>query len=105
MGRDAQLLHEYEFLTCLCSLYVCMDLCHLLPISAAVAWLRAKPVSAVRAPPKPGPWTIHSIRATLPDGGGAQSIGIALQSGSNRKTAMLLLNVADDTYFAMSDSS
>jgi yecA family protein len=37
------------------------------------------------------PWTIHSIRATLPDGGGAQSIGIALQSGSQRKMAMLLL--------------
>lgn len=37
------------------------------------------------------PWTIHSIRASLPDGGGAQSIGIALQSGSQRKMAMLLL--------------
>jgi hypothetical protein len=24
------------------------------------------------------PWTVHSIRASLPDGGGAQSIGIAL---------------------------
>ena len=41
--------------------------------------------------PERTPWTIHSIRATLPDGGGAQIIGIALQSGSNRKTAMLLL--------------
>jgi hypothetical protein len=41
--------------------------------------------------PEPGPWTIHSIRATLPDGGGAQSIAIALQSGKSRKTAMLLL--------------
>ena len=37
------------------------------------------------------PWTMHSIRASLPDGGGAQSIGIALQSGSKRKMAMLLL--------------
>ena len=37
------------------------------------------------------PWTIHNIRATVPDGGGAQSIGIALQSGSQRKMAMLLL--------------
>lgn len=36
-------------------------------------------------------WTLHSIRASLPDGGGAQSIGIALQSGSQRKMAMLLL--------------
>jgi hypothetical protein len=40
------------------------------------------------------PWTIHSIRATLPDGGGAQSIGIALQSGSQRKMVMLLLGRA-----------
>lgn len=37
------------------------------------------------------PWTMHSILASLPDGGGAQSIGIALQSGSQRKMAMLLL--------------
>jgi len=37
------------------------------------------------------PWTIHSVMATLPDGGGAQSIMIALQSGGNRKIAMLLL--------------
>lgn len=37
------------------------------------------------------PWTMHSIRASLLDGGGAQSIGIALQSGSQRKMAMLLL--------------
>jgi len=36
------------------------------------------------------PWTIHSVVATLPDGGGAQSIMIALQSGGSRKTAMLL---------------
>jgi len=37
------------------------------------------------------PWTIHNVIATLPDGGGAQSIMIALQSGGSRKTAMLLL--------------
>jgi yecA family protein len=37
------------------------------------------------------PWTLHGIRATLPDGCGAQRIGIALQSGSQRKMAMLLL--------------
>ncbi|MDT8858239.1 UPF0149 family protein [Paracoccaceae bacterium Fryx2] len=37
------------------------------------------------------PWTIHSVMATLPDGGGAQSIMIALQSGGSRKIAMLLL--------------
>ncbi len=37
------------------------------------------------------PWTIHNIMATLPDGGGAQSICIALQSGGGRKVAMLLL--------------
>lgn len=37
------------------------------------------------------PWTIHSVMATLPDGGGAQSIMIALQRGSSRKVAMLLL--------------
>lgn len=36
------------------------------------------------------PWTIHSVMATLPDGGGAQSFIIALQSGGSRKTAMLL---------------
>jgi hypothetical protein len=37
------------------------------------------------------PWTVLSIMATLPDGGGAQSIGIALQSGKRRSAAMLLL--------------
>jgi len=37
------------------------------------------------------PWTIHSVMATLPDGGGAQSILIALQSGGRRNIAMLLL--------------
>ncbi|MEI4233938.1 UPF0149 family protein [Roseovarius sp. D22-M7] len=36
------------------------------------------------------PWTIHSILATLPDGGGAQSVMIALQSGQSRKVGMLL---------------
>ncbi len=39
----------------------------------------------------PAPWTLHSVLATLPDGGGAQSIMIALQSGGTRKVAMLLL--------------
>ncbi len=37
------------------------------------------------------PWTIHNIMATLPDGGGSQSVLVALQSGGSRKTAMLLL--------------
>lgn len=37
------------------------------------------------------PWKVHSILASLPDGGGAQSIGIAIQSGSRRKMAMLLV--------------
>lgn len=37
------------------------------------------------------PWTVHSALATLADGGGAQSIMIALQSGSSRKIGMLLL--------------
>jgi hypothetical protein len=37
------------------------------------------------------PWTIRNVVATLPDGGGAQSIMIALQSGGSRKMAMLLL--------------
>lgn len=36
-------------------------------------------------------WTVNSIVATLPDGGGAQSIGIALQSGKQRSAAMVLL--------------
>jgi len=39
----------------------------------------------------PEPWTLHSVLATLPDGVGAQSIMIALQSGGSRKVAMLLL--------------
>lgn len=37
------------------------------------------------------PWGVISILATLPDGGGAQSIGIALQSGKRRSAAMVLL--------------
>ena len=45
----------------------------------------------IAADADPAPWKIHGIHATLPDGGGAQSIGIALQSGSQRKMAMLLL--------------
>lgn len=39
----------------------------------------------------PQPWAVHSLCASLPDGSGAQSIGIALQQGSHRKMAMLLL--------------
>ncbi|MFV0384300.1 UPF0149 family protein [Paracoccus sp. (in: a-proteobacteria)] len=39
----------------------------------------------------PEPWKVHSIMATLPDGGGAQSIGIAMQSGGNRKIGMVLM--------------
>ncbi len=37
------------------------------------------------------PWTIRNVLATLPDGGGAQSIMIALQLGRSRKTALTLL--------------
>lgn len=40
---------------------------------------------------KDAAWTVHSLLATLPDGGGAQSIGIALQSGKRRSAAMVLL--------------
>jgi hypothetical protein len=40
---------------------------------------------------EPAPWVIKQISASLPDGGGAQSIGIALQSGKKRAMAMLLL--------------
>jgi len=47
--------------------------------------------NGIAAAAAPAPWKIHGIHATLPDGGGAQSIGIALQSGSQRKMAMLLL--------------
>lgn len=37
------------------------------------------------------PWTVTEILATIPDGGGAQSIGIALKSGRRRATAMVLI--------------
>jgi len=37
------------------------------------------------------PWTIRSVFASLPDGGGAQSIVISLQSGGSRKSAMVLI--------------
>ncbi|KHA53125.1 hypothetical protein [Sulfitobacter geojensis] len=37
------------------------------------------------------PWTLHKVLATMPDGSGAQSIGVSLQSGSRRVLAMLLL--------------
>lgn len=40
---------------------------------------------------QPPPWMVHSILASLPDGGGAQSVGVALQSGSQRRVAMLLM--------------
>ena len=53
--------------------------------------LRAAMRKSVAPSADQAPWTMHSIRASLPDGGGAQSIGIALQSGSKRKMAMLLL--------------
>lgn len=53
--------------------------------------LRAAMRKSVAPSADQAPWTMHSIRASLPDGGGAQSIGIALQSGSQRKMAMLLL--------------
>ena len=38
-----------------------------------------------------GAWAVESILATLPDGGGAQSFGIALKSGRKRSAAMVLL--------------
>jgi yecA family protein len=37
------------------------------------------------------PWKVHKVLATLPDGTGAQSIGVSIQSGSRRAMAMLLL--------------
>jgi yecA family protein len=37
------------------------------------------------------PWQVHKVLATLPDGTGAQSIGVSLQRGSERALAMLLL--------------
>lgn len=46
------------------------------------------------------PWKLHNISASLPDGGGAQSIGIALQSGSRRKVAMLLLKQGQGVKYA-----
>ncbi|MFV3076807.1 UPF0149 family protein [Niveispirillum fermenti] len=39
----------------------------------------------------PATWTCHRIQATLPDGGGAQSIAVALQLGRERKMGMVLL--------------
>lgn len=39
----------------------------------------------------PAAWTVREIRASLPDGAGAQSIGIALRSGREHAIAMLLL--------------
>lgn len=53
--------------------------------------LREAMRKSVAASADQAPWTMHSIRASLPDGGGAQSIGIALQSGSQHRMAMLLL--------------
>lgn len=47
--------------------------------------------SGLTAGAAPQPWKIHSALATLPDGGGALSILITLQSGGSRKVAMLLL--------------
>jgi hypothetical protein len=47
--------------------------------------------SGLTAGVTPAPWTTHSVMATLPDGGGAQSIAISLQSGGRRMVAMLLL--------------
>lgn len=55
------------------------------------AMLKEAMRKSVTASADQAPWTMHSIHASLPDGGGAQSIGIALQSGSQRKMAMLLL--------------
>jgi hypothetical protein len=39
----------------------------------------------------PETWSLHGMQASLPDGGGAQSIAMALRSGKSRKVAMLLL--------------
>lgn len=55
------------------------------------AMLKEAMRKSVAASADQAPWTMLSIHASLPDGGGAQSIGIALQSGSQRKMAMLLL--------------
>lgn len=45
----------------------------------------------VAAEPEQAAWAVQDILSTLPDGTGAQSLGIALQSGRNRKVAMILL--------------
>lgn len=45
---------------------------------------------AAKAEPE-ATWTCHRIQATLPDGGGAQSIAVALQLGRQRKMGMVLL--------------
>lgn len=47
--------------------------------------------SGLTAGVTPAPWITHSVTATLPDGGGAQSIAISLQSGGRRMVAILLL--------------
>jgi len=41
--------------------------------------------------PGPKPWKLHKVLASLPDGVGAQSIALAVQSGSRRGVAMLLI--------------
>jgi Uncharacterised protein family (UPF0149) len=41
--------------------------------------------------PEPKPWKLHKVLASLPDGVGAQSIALAVQSGSRRGLAMLLI--------------
>jgi len=41
--------------------------------------------------PGSAPWKIHKVLASLPDGVGAQSIALAVQSGSRRCVAMLLI--------------
>jgi yecA family protein len=41
--------------------------------------------------PRPKPWKLHKVLASLPDGTGAQGIALALQSGSRRGVAMLLI--------------
>lgn len=39
----------------------------------------------------PKPWKLHKVLASLPDGTGAQGIALAVQSGSRRGVAMLLI--------------
>lgn len=36
-------------------------------------------------------WEVHEVLASLPDGGGAQTVAISLRSGRKRKVAMVLL--------------